>query len=275
MASDCMDVTVVMPVYERTDPSHFRVAVRSVLEQSRSPDEVLIVADGPLRPSHVEVINEAHASNPCVRRLNLARVGLAAALQAGITEARSNWIARMDADDIAMPNWLASQTAALREADVQLIGAAMDEFDAVPEQVIGTRRMPLSHDDIARRMRTRNPFNHPTVVFARESALRVGGYKELFGAEDYDLFARMLADGQSMCNQHESLVLYRGGGQMLRRRGSRRAIRAELSLQRNLVRYGLIGRWQAVWNATSRSIFRLLPAAPLRLAYRRLFLSDG
>ena len=95
-------------------------------------------------------------------------------------------------------------------------------------------------------MRFNNPVNHPTAMYRRELALRVGGYPAMRFMQDYDLMARMLAGGARMMNLPEPLVLFRAGDGMLRRRSARGYLALERELQRNLRSYGLVGRGRAV-----------------------------
>jgi hypothetical protein len=131
--------------------------------------------------------------------------------------------------------------------------------------------MPEDHDSIVRLMRLNNPLNHPTVVFRRATVLAAGGYQSLPHLEDYDLWARIWASGGVLSNLPEALVLFRSGDDMLSRRRQRGIHRAELRLQRNLRRYGLISAPRMVSNLVLRTGFRLLPRALMRHAYSWAF----
>jgi hypothetical protein len=178
-----------------------------------------------------------------------------------------------DADDISLPNRLIDQRFKLLAHDLDLIGSAMEEFDSLSGKTLGVRRPPESHADISRVMRTRNPFNHPSVMYRRKAALSAGGYRNLPLLEDYDLWARMLRGGARLGNAPETLVRFRGGPEALRRRRSAGAARSEWRLQRNLFDYGLISRVGVVRNLLVRNLFRALPLPVMELAYRAAFLS--
>ena len=178
----------------------------------------------------------------------------------------------MDADDLLLPRRFETQLAALEETGADLCGAAMWEFDHDPERPTRLRTNPATHEAIARRMRFNNPINHPTAMYRRELALRVGGYPAMRFMQDYDLMARMLAGGARMTNLPEPLVLFRAGDGMLRRRSARGYLTLERELQRNLRSYGLVGRGRAAMNLTIRGAFRVLPRWGLSRAYAR-FLS--
>jgi glycosyltransferase involved in cell wall biosynthesis len=267
-----LGISVVLPVYAGADPDHLRRALESVFAQTHPADEVLVVEDGPLLPSHEQVLDELGHAQPSLRRVRLERNGgVAVATQAGVEAAGFPWIARMDADDIALPERFERQVAVVRRGDVDVVGTAMVEFGDDEQVDVGLRAMPSDHDAIVRRMRRNNPLNHPTVLFRRALALEVGGYRRLDHLEDYDLFARMWAAGARLENLPEPLLRYRADDAMFARRRQAGIHRAELRLQRNLHRYGLVSGPRMVVNVVARTGFRLLPEPLMRRAYRRLF----
>lgn len=274
--SDDFDLSVVMPVYHGVDPTHLQRALDSIYAQTLPAAEVVVVEDGPLLPAQTVVLDGFSGREPPLRRVALPENrGAAKANQAGVIAARSPWIAKMDADDVSLPHRFATQVEALREGGYDVLGAAMYEFDGDESNVVGVRRLPTEHADMARYFRFNNAVNHPTVVYRRNLALRVGGYDQPRFMQDYDLFARMLVAGAVMHNLPEPLVLFRADGSMFGRRRKAAMFRCELTLQRNLHRYGLVGGPRMAANLAVRSTFRLLPPRLMRRAYVRLFHAAG
>lgn len=266
-------LSVVLPVYAGVDSGHLRAALTSIVHQTAPPAELLVVEDGPLLPCQIAVLEECAAMFPALRRVALKmHQGVAVALQTGLKAASGTWVARMDADDIALPTRLEAQEQAMASGRYDVVGAAMLEFRDDPEKVVGVRRMPEEHQAIAAYLRRGNPINHPTVVFNRQLALDVGGYRRLDQLEDYDLWARMLVAGARFHNLPEPLVLFRAGNAMLARRKQRGVFRNEVVLQRGLRAYGTIGYTRSWVNLVMRTTFRLLPAPLMAVAYRRIFL---
>lgn len=266
-------IAVVLPVHAGVDAEHFTRALASIRQQSLPADEIVVVQDGPLEQGHLAALATLEQL-PGLTRIELPRhAGIAAALNEGIRATSCRWIARMDSDDIALPGRLESQIAALKETGVDALGTAMTEFHGTPATVVGIRRGPTHHNAIARRMKTLNPVNHPTVVVRRSAVLSVGGYRPLAGLEDYDLWARMLASGFRFHNLPEPHLLFRGGETMLARRRARGVLAAEVQLQRNLREYGLIGAGRMGFNLVVRSGFRALPTKFMTRAYSLVFLS--
>jgi glycosyltransferase involved in cell wall biosynthesis len=272
MRDDPFTLSVVMPVHAGADVDHLERALTSVFEQTWPADEVVIVEDGPLTPDHDRLLSTFEQAHLSMRRVRLhQQSGVAAALQTGLEAAQGPWIARMDSDDVALPHRFATQVEAIRSGRYDVIGAAMIEFDSDEQETTGIRRMPEDHAAIVRLMRVNNPLNHPTVVFRRSLVVGVGGYRPLPHLEDYDLWARVWAAGGRLHNLPEPLVRFRADARMLARRRQAGVHRAELELQRNLRRYGLISRPRMVFNLALRTGFRLLPGPLMARLYRRLF----
>lgn len=266
-------VSVLLPVYDGAEARHLARALDSLFEQTLPPREVVVVEDGPLRQELVDVLERYQdRSIPLVRVVLPENLGIGPAAQRGLERASGPWVARMDADDISLPHRLERQMTALRGRSVDVLGSAMVEFEGEEEtNRLGVRSRPLDHEAIARAARMNNPVNHATAVIRRSAALAVGGYRPLLGAEDYDLFARLLAAGYRFGNLPDPLYLCRAGDAQLRRRTRPGMLRAELALQRNLTSYGIVSRPRAFLNVVARTAFRALPSALSARVYRLLF----
>ncbi|TFC86119.1 glycosyltransferase [Cryobacterium sp. TMT3-29-2] len=265
-------ITVVIPVYSGVEPGHLRRALGSMQDQTLPADEILIVEDGPLGPGLDAVVAELGGVDSRVRRISLAQNrGVAYAMQAGIEAARNRWVARMDADDVSLPNRLEMQAQAASGGHYAAIGAAMLEFEGDEENIVGLRVMPLTEERIRRYVLTNSPINNPTLFLDRDAALAVGGVRHVPNMEDYDLFARLAAGGYPMLNLAEPLLLFRADPAMFKRRSARGMFAAEVQMQRNLRSYGLIRTPRMYVNLLVRSAFRALPQRALRFAYALLF----
>lgn len=270
-----LQFSLLLPVYRADDASFLRRAFDSAtFEQTRRPDEVVIVRDGPVGPeldAELDAIQQRSCVPVAVVNLD-SNVGLARALSAGLQACRYDVVARADADDISLPQRFQNQLP-LIEAGADLVGSSLLEFDG-DENVTGTARiMPTDPAEIARYARFADPFNHPTVVYRRAAVAAVGGYQDLHLMEDYLLFVRMIAGGANVRNVAEPLVKYRVGAGAYHRRGGRRLLRAELSLQRALRRDRFTTRAQYLRNVVVRGGYRLVPVGLRRWAYRSLLLS--
>lgn len=267
-------VCALVPVYAEVEPADLRDALSALASQTNPAEEVLLVADGPLTAElDGVVVDAAQGLGLPLRRLDLpVRAGAGPARAAGAREARGDYVAIVDADDVSLPHRLATQRSLLDEGEVDAVGAAMEEYDAGSGTVLGVRSMPESHADIARLARLNNPINHPTLMVRRELLLGIGAYRDLPGLEDYDLVARMLGAGARLYNSPDVLVKFRGGAAAQHRRRATAVMAAEWRLQGSLRSEGLISGPLMVRNWLLRGAYRLLPAGLALRVYRMIFL---
>lgn len=264
-------LTVLMTTYHGTSVEELERSFDSILGQTLLPQELLVVVDGPV-PESLDAVLTRRAEEPGVRVERLpCNVGSGLASAHGLLAATGDFVARHDSDDISLPTRLEREMDAVRERGLDIVGSAMTEFEGPPDHVVGIRTNPLTHDQIAKRMRLNNPINNPTVVFSRRLALDVGGYADLRYMQDYDLFARMLAAGARAENLAEPLVLFNAGDGMISRRGGWRMIRHEWAVQRRLRDAGTIGPVLLARNMVIRSTFRMIPPVLLKRVYGVLF----
>jgi glycosyltransferase involved in cell wall biosynthesis len=229
------------------------------------------VRDGPVPDALGAVLDELLASSPVPARMVALpeNVGLADALTAGLAACSYDVVARMDADDVALPERFAKQLALL-DTGYDLVGAGLYEFEDDEDVTIGVRTPPTGVEHIKRYARFHDPFNHPTVVYRRAAVQAAGGYVPVGLMEDYWLFARMLASGARAENIAEPLVKYRVGAGAYRRRGGLNQLKAELRLQRLMRRAGITTPAEMLRNVAIRGGYRLVPEALRKIAYRGL-----
>lgn len=264
--------SLLLPVYGRDDEAQLVRAFRSsVDEQTLRPTEVVIVRDGPVPAPLAALLAELVATSPVPARvIELPEnVGLAEALTVGLAACAHDVVARMDADDIALPERFAKQLALL-DTGYDLVGSGLYEFEDDESVTIGVRTPPTGEEHIRRYSRFHDPFNHPTVVYRRAAVQAAGGYVAVGLMEDYWLFARMLATGARAENLPEPLVKYRVGAGAYKRRGGIAQLRAELRLQRLMRRAGITSPAETARNVVIRGGYRLVPEALRKVAYRGL-----
>ena len=175
--TDLPEFSLLLPVYAGDRADHLeRAFVSSVHGQSLRPSEVVMVQDGPVGPELEERIAVLVAGSPVpVRHVRIERnVGLAVALTEGLAACRHDVVARMDADDISLPQRFAVQIPLIAQGH-DLVGSGMYEFteDETGRETLGaTRNPPTSSADISRYARFHDPFNHPTVVYTKAAVER-------------------------------------------------------------------------------------------------------
>jgi glycosyltransferase involved in cell wall biosynthesis len=271
------EFSLLMSVWGGDDPEFLDAAFRSAVhDQTRRPDDVVLVQDGPVPPPLAKVIGELIESSPVPTTLLPldANVGLGVALDQGMSACAHDIVARMDADDIALPHRFAVQVP-LVEQGIDLLGSSLLEFGDDPTDVVGRRVPPIDPETIVRYARFHQPFNHPTVVYRRSAVEAAGGYRHLALMEDYLLFAKMIGQGARVGNVAEPLVLYRVGAGAYARRGGVTLLKSEWRLQRRLLEMGFTNRVQFVRNMVVRGGYRLVPEPARRTAYRLLIARKG
>ena len=204
-------ITVLMPVFNAA--KDLREAIDSILTQTERNFEFLIIDDGST-DSTAEILSTY--TDPRIRRMqNPVNLGLVASLNIGISLARGTYLARMDADDISLPDRLKHQLAFLEQERADIVGCHFEIMDAQGKW-IQTVDVPLTADAFTACLANTVPFAHGSVMlrlaFLQRHCLNYGPH--LF-AEDYDLWTRMYACGAKMINIPLVLFRYRDYGSSL------------------------------------------------------------
>lgn len=267
-------IAVLMSVYRGTDAAELAVALQSLAVQTRPADEIVIVFDGPVSDAVEDVVSAFVGTQSSARTLPLPEnVGLGRACNAGLETIETDYVARLDSDDAARPERFERQLAYLEvHPEVAALGTAVEEFEHELGDGGSIRALP---ENPAAYARMNSPLNHPSVMFRTAAVKAVGGYQHVPFMEDYDLWARLLAAGHELANLPEPLTYFRVSDAQLRRRATAETRKAERTMQRNLVAYGLVSRPRAMVNLVVRNLYRALPMGLTKRVYSRLFHHDG
>ena len=215
--------SVLMSVYSKEDPTFFEEAICSMLHQTVRTDDFVIVCDGTLTPDLDEILERYDRENPETFHIIRLRqnVGIGAAAMAGLQECKHDLVAKMDADDIALPNRCELQLKRFAEKpELTIVGSNIDEFEVDPDIPYAVRCVPEANEAIRTFGRRRQPFNNTTVMYRKSAVLASGGYRSLPRNEDYDLYVRLLANGYYAENIPLSLVKVRVNADAVHRRAS-------------------------------------------------------
>lgn len=200
-------ISVILPVYN--GESYLLEAIDSILVQSYSNFELIIINDGSTDKSW-EIISKFNSSSK-VKAINQANIGLAATLNKGIRLSLGQYIARMDQDDISLPDRLFKQIEFLKSnSNCNVVGtwAQIIEQDSLSQRTI---KHPTSDHEIKTYLLFDSPFVHPSTLIRKDALIKAGLYSEdrsLQPPEDYELWTRMAHMGQ-MSNISEILLYYR------------------------------------------------------------------
>ena len=198
-------ISVVMGVYNAE--KYLQKAIDSILNQTFHQFEFIIVNDGSTDSS----LNILRSYNDIrVRVINQKNSGLPVALNQGISFAQGRYIARMDADDIALPNRFEIQLAYMEShPEISVVGGqvALINSEGSP---IGKAFKPLEPEIIDRYLNYACPLIHPTYLARKEVYKIVKGYREsLRTAQDYDFLLRASEAGLRFANVPDEVLLYR------------------------------------------------------------------
>lgn len=198
-------VTVLMPVHN--GEAFLADALESLFRQSFDDFEVVVVDDASEDGSHA-VLERLKLGDSRLHTVRSdARIGIAAALNKGLSVARGEYVARADADDLSDQTRLARQVEFLdRNSAVAVVGSAM--MTTSTRGYVGSlMRFPEHPAEIRRLLPRRNCMGHPSVMFRRRAVLELGGYR-FDGVEDYDLWLR-ISEQHDLANLQDALVRYR------------------------------------------------------------------
>lgn len=201
-------ISVAMSVFN--GEQFLGAAIESVLAQTFTDFEFLILDDGSSDGTRA-IIADYAARDPRIRAILRENRGLIASLNQLLDEARAPLVARMDADDICLPERFARQVAFLKaNPDHGVVGSWSTDIDERGELFAAPGAdHPVTHDDVLAVIEHRTPLCHPSVMARRRVMLDVGGYHSAYRhCEDYDLWLR-LADRTRLANLPERLLLYR------------------------------------------------------------------
>lgn len=267
-------VAVIMSVHATVPLEFLKLAIESVLAQTYPNVHPLIVCDGPVGSDVAAYLNGFPPGTLQIFHFERNR-GLPSALNlmldVVVRENRCEFVARMDADDISLPERIERQVEFMvAHPDVGLVGTWCTEIDETGRELF-LKRLPTAHAELIPFMAVRSPFIHPSVL-ARTSIF-AGGIRydpALRQAQDYDLWSRLAAAGVQLANVPEPLLRYRIDRDFyLRRNGPERAFREFRMKYQHLVRF----RLRSPRNLAMLSgllLLRLAPTWVKRLAYRKL-----
>lgn len=269
-----MGFSVLMSVYGKDVPDHFKEALESVTKkQTVKPSQVVIIKDGPVSSEIDSIINSVHSEIKDIDFTVISKEknsGLAAALNTGLKACKYNWVARMDSDDIATPDRFEKQTKYLStNTGIDVLGGAIAEFENTPGDLQSVRHVGLKHDDIVQMARYRTPLNHVSVLYSKTAVQKAGNYSECFGKlEDYKLWIDLICSGAKMANIDDVIVFVRVGNGFFKRRGNKEEIKDWDMLQKYLFKAGIIGKRKAIINKAYIRVFIYMPAWMKKIAYK-------
>jgi glycosyltransferase involved in cell wall biosynthesis len=189
---------------------YLREAVESVLAQTLTDFKFLIIDDGSTDASP-QILRQFAAADSRIQLVTQPNAGLTRTLNRGLKLAETEFVARMDSDDVCLPTRLKAQVAFLREhADVSLVGSSVELIDPEGCPIWPKPGVLVEHEKIdADLLRKGWPIVHPAVMMRKNAVMAIGGYDETYLTnQDHDLFLRLAEHGR-VANLPQTLLKYR------------------------------------------------------------------
>ena len=269
-----MKYSVLMSVYKNDNADFLKLALESIYDkQTRKPDEIVVIFDGPLTNELYIVLETFRAGKEQVvfyypQQVNL---GLGEALRIGSEKCTGDYILRMDSDDISDAQRFEKQIAYIEaHPDIDVLGTDIAEFNISLDEDMRVRQCPEKHEDIVAMGKRRNPMNHVTVCMKKSALEKCGGYETLLLVEDYFLWLKMIAADCKLANIHESLVYVRVGNGFNSKRGSKVRVNGWKKLQQYMLEHKMINKPEAAMNMVYIVGFTYCPGWLRKFAYDKL-----
>ncbi|HHY42509.1 MAG TPA: glycosyltransferase [Thermoanaerobacterales bacterium] len=203
-------VTVIMSTYNEEE-RHLRTAIDSILNQTYKNIEFIIILDNPLNQNILDILNDYKQRDERITIIvNKRNLGLAESLNKGLSIAKGDYIARMDADDISVENRIEKQIDFLeKNSSWDIVACNVSVIDENDKVITSDFKVPKNFRQLKRILRYGNPVVHPSVVMKRSVLIKLNGYRDFPVAQDYDLWLRAVEAGFKIFVLDEKLIYYR------------------------------------------------------------------
>ncbi len=262
-----MEYSVLMSVYYKEKPEYLKLSIESMINQTVSPSEIVLVEDGPLTDGLYKVIADLQSGYPDLFTIvkNPTNLGLGRALAVGLKACKHEIVVRMDTDDISVPDRVEQQLKWFKEIpELDIIGGDIEEFMGTIDNVVGIRKTPVEDQEIKDYMRIRCAFNHMAVTFKKQAVIKSGDYQDFFYNEDYYLWVRMQLAGCVFRNTGTVLCKVRVDENTYKRRGGWKYFKWERILQKYMLKHKIIKYPLYLKNVFKRFIVEVLMPNSIR-----------
>lgn len=254
--------SVLTSLYAREKPEYLRESLKSILDQTIKPSQIVVVKDGPLTDGLESVLSSFAALEPKLFTFVPLEKnqGLGLALREGLLHCDYELVARMDTDDIARSDRFELQLKEFeKDPDLDICGSHVLEFEETPDNIVAKRRVPLIDSEIKKYQKRRDGFNHVSVMFKKTSVLRAGNYQSCMLMEDTYLWVNMFLTGATGKNIDDYLVFVRVGKDMFERRGGWKYYKKYKKGRKMVYQTGYISWWDYHYTLLVQFIVALMP----------------
>ncbi len=203
-------VSVIMSAYNE-EPDWLIEAIESIINQTYRNIEFIIILDNPNSNILEKIIKDYCLSDNRIRFYkNDTNIGLVKSLNRALGYVNGEFVARMDADDVSLPERLEKQVKYMElHPDIDLLGCRVIYIDEAGSELFTSPKIPEDTRLIKSCLKNINCFCHSTWLFRRVCADKIGGYRNVLYAEDYDFLCRLVTNNLKLANTNEILLKYR------------------------------------------------------------------
>lgn len=202
-------ISVIMSTYKE-DERLLRESIESILNQTYKDFEYIIILDYPDNDVHKRVIEEYAIKDDRIHfYINEKNMGLTDSLNRGLSLCHGEYIARMDADDISLPDRLERQMEYLEKNHYDLIGGITEMINENGTLLYSIKSVPTDPKKINKALRYSQCIAHPTWLGRKEVFEKNAGYRHMPLCEDYDFTLRAVLNGFLISNLNEAVLKYR------------------------------------------------------------------
>lgn len=202
-------ISVIMSTYKE-DERLLRESIESILNQTYRDFEYIIILDYPDNVVHKSVIEEYALKDDRIHfYVNEKNMGLTDSLNRGLSLCHGEYIARMDADDISLPDRLERQMEYLEKNHYDLIGGITEMINENGSLLYSIKNVPTDPKKINKALRYSQCIAHPTWLGRKEVFEKNAGYRHMPLCEDYDFTLRAVLNGFVISNLNEPVLKYR------------------------------------------------------------------
>lgn len=202
-------ISVIMSTYKE-DERLLRESIESILNQTYRDFEYIIILDYPDNDVHKSVIEEYALKDDRIHfYINEKNMGLTDSLNRGLSLCHGEYIARMDADDISLPDRLERQMEYLEKNHYDLIGGITEMINENGSLLYSIKSVPTDPKKINKALRYSQCIAHPTWLGRKEVFEKNAGYRHMPLCEDYDFTLRAVLNGFVVSNLNEAVLKYR------------------------------------------------------------------
>lgn len=267
-----MKYSVVMTVYKKDKPEWFKEAAESMLMQSVSPDEFILIKDGPIsKELEKEIINTLLKNKRNIKVLIhefKENMGAGIARQKAVELVSNEYLAFLDSDDISIIDRVEKQLNIFANNDVDFVGSNVYEFQNDISNIVSKVIMPETNKEVIQFAKKRCPARQSGSMIKKSSIINAGGYIDSPLTEDWHLYIRMILNNSKFYNLQDFLTYVRVGDDFYSRRGGTKYLKKIVSFKKWLLEIKYINIFEFLITSIPSILVCLMPNSLRDYVYR-------